>query len=44
MDDYIPHQRYKRPTNKWEEEYQGVNDPLKVYYIESIHKDGNSDS
>ena len=44
MDDYLPHQRDKWPTNKWEEKYQGVDDPPKVDDIYRIHQYGNGDS
>ena len=44
MGDYLPHQRYELPTNKWEEEYQGGYDLPKVNDIDGIHMGGNDES
>ena len=44
MDDYLPHQRYELPTNKWEEKYQGGGEIPEVDAIDWIHQDENDDS
>jgi len=44
MDDYLPRQVDELPSNKWEEEYQGINDLPEVDEIDGIHEDGNDDS
>jgi len=44
MDDYLPRQMDELPSNKWEEEYQGVDYLPEVDEIDGIHKDGNNDS
>ena len=44
MDDYLPHQRDKLSTNKWEEEYQGGYDTPKFDYIDGIHEYVNDES
>ena len=44
MDDYLPHQRYLLPTNKWEDEYQGEDEILEVDDIDGTHQDDNNGS